>query len=317
MEASDIDVATAPGRKRRWPVISAVVAVVLAVLYGGVSWVFSSKLIASTFQSLDPDLSHIDLPAPEDVPIQGDGVTLAASFYANPRKEQCAVVMLHGFGGKKTDVLGASPVFWDKGCDILIYDSRGHGDSSPALLTFGAHERKDLEKAIDWLTNKTGLSRSEVALIGWSYGAATAIQAAADVNNLAFVVSDSSFSSIRDIATVQAVKQFGAWAKIFVPGALWISGLRAGFEPKSAAPDEAIRRVQSPVLLIHSRQDEFTPVEHSEEVYANSDKSRTELVIPDWLATHGHSYTENKAGYTAAVDQFLARYAPTFGGTRK
>lgn len=55
----------------------------------------------------------------------------------------------------------------------------------------------------------------------------------------------------------------------------------------------------------------------SSEIYANSDKSRTELVIPDWVAKHGHSHTENKAGYTAAVDQFLARYDLTFGGARK
>ena len=74
--------------------------------------------------------------------------------------------------------------------------------------------------------------------------------------------------------------------------------------------------MQLPVLLIHYRH-EFTPVEHSEEIHANSDRSRTELVIPDWVATYGHSYTENKAGYTAAVDQFLARYDPTFGGARK
>ena len=53
--------------------------------------------------------------------------------------------MLHGFGGARAEVVGASPLFWDRGCDLLMYDSRGHGDSSPSLLTFGVHEREDVD----------------------------------------------------------------------------------------------------------------------------------------------------------------------------
>jgi hypothetical protein len=67
------------------------------------------------------------------------------------------------------------------------------------------------------------------------------------------------------------------------------------------------------VLLIHSRQDGFTPVEHSEAIYEHSDRSTTRLVIPSWPAKHAHSYTENPRGYTAIVDGFLNTFAPDFG----
>ena len=253
------------------------VAATLALLvYGGVSWLFSERLIAPTPRPLGAiDVKAVGLPEPEVTTVPGDGVRLAAWYFANPRESGCAVVMLHGFGGARPEVVAATPIFWRRGCHLLLYDARGHGESSPALLSFGARERRDLQLAVDWLAERTGLPRRRIGLIGWSYGAATAIQAATELPEVAFIVADSSFSSLGDIARVQAEKQFGAWARIFVPGALVVSGLRAGFDARKAAPADAIREVQAPVLLVHSRQDGFTPVGHSELIYAHSDKMRT------------------------------------------
>jgi uncharacterized protein len=290
-------------------------AIALVLVYLGVSWVFSSKLVVAPDKPLGPvDLAAVGLPAPHAVAIPGDGVKLSGWLFENPRNERCAVVMLHGFGGDKTEVIAPTPIFWDRGCDLLLYDSRGHGESSQALLSFGFHERQDLLDAIDWLVGRTKLPRERIGLIGWSYGAAVAIQAAAEPRgDVAFVIADSSFSSLGGIARHQAQHQFGSWAKLFVPGALVVSSLRAGFDARDSAPDQAIRKVRSPVFLIHSRQDAFTPVAQSERIYAQSDKARTELLIPAWPAPHALSYTENPSGYTAVVDRFLSKFAPNFG----
>jgi len=300
--------------KRRLARILLIVGVVAVLAYGGVAWLFSERLIAQQFKPLGPvDVAEFGLPQPEATTIPGDGVTLAAWYFANPRNADCAVVVLHGFSGSKDGVLAPTPIFWDRGCHLLLYDARGHGESSRALLSFGAHEREDLRLAIEWLADRTGLPHMRIGLIGWSYGAATAIQTASEVPDLAFVVADSSFSSLGDIARVQAEQQFGAWAKIFVPGALLVSGLRGGFDARDPAPADVIRDVQAPVLLIHSRQDGFTPVEHSELIFAHSEQKRTRLVIPNWEAQHGHSYTVNPVAYTGLVDRFLTEFAPEFG----
>lgn len=288
--------------------------VLVAIAYVAVSWAFSDKLLAAQERLLgtvDPAKYGLPKPVPVDVP--GDGVKLASWYFRNPRKQHCAVIMLHGFGGARAEVLGASPIFWGRGCDLLLYDSRGHGTSSRALLTFGVHERQDLRLAIAWLSHRTKLPDRRIGLIGWSYGAASAIQAASEVPSIGFVVADSSYSSLADIASVQADHQFGAWAKIFVPGALKIAGIRAGFDPGNADPAAEIRRVRAPVLLIHSRQDRFTPYTQSKKIFANSDKARTRLVIPPWAAPHAESYLEKPAAYTAIVDSFLAHYDPGFG----
>jgi pimeloyl-ACP methyl ester carboxylesterase len=305
------------GRLLRVRTLIGLVAV-LAIAYIGVSWVFSDKLIAPQDRPLGKtDPTAYGLPEPTIVHVPGDGVTLSSWYFPNPRNGHCAVIMLHGFGGARGEVIGPAPIFWKRGCDLLLYDSRGHGDSSPALLSFGVHERQDLRLAIAWLGTRAKLPNRKIGLIGWSYGAASAIQAAAEVPDVAFVVADSSYSSLEDIARVQAGEQFGAWAKIFVPGALAISGIRAHFDPGKANPAAEIRRVKAPVLLIHSRQDGFTPYTHSEKIYANSDKARTELVIPPWKAAHAESFRERPAAYTALVDAFLQRHDPAFGITSR
>jgi fermentation-respiration switch protein FrsA (DUF1100 family) len=300
----------------RWTALLVVLAaLVLVAASGGVSWVFSNKLLVPPDKPLGPvDLTDAGLPQPKQVAIPGDGVTLSGWLFANPHNGHCAVVMLHGFAGDKTEVVAPAPIFWRRGCDLLLYDSRGHGDSSKALLTFGFHERQDLLDAIDWLVGRTKLPRSRIGLIGWSYGAAVAIQAASEPRgDVAFVIADSSFSSLGAIARHQAQDQFGSWAKLFVPGALLVSSLRAGFDARDSAPDKAIRSVRSPVFLIHSRQDEFTPVVQSERIYAHSNKARTQLLIPGWSAPHALSYTRNPTAYAAAVDRFLRKFAPRFG----
>ena len=300
---------------RRGVRIAVGVGLLALVAYGVVSWIFSDKLIAQQFTALgDNDPSQYGLPEPEATTIRGDEVDLAAWYFENPRDAGCAVVMLHGFSGNKAEILAVSPVFWKRGCDVLAYDARGHGESSRALLTYGVHEREDLLRAVEWLAAKTDLPRSKIGLAGWSYGAATAIQAASEAGgDVAFVLADSSYSSLRDIAEVQAEKQFGTWATLFVPGALVVSAVRARFDGTRPAPASAIEDVRSPVLLVHSRQDGFTPVEHSERIYENSDHSRTRLVIPGWEAPHAHSFTENPVAYTEVVGRFLDEFAPGFG----
>lgn len=96
---------------RRWIVILVAIGVVALVGYGAVSWFFSEKLVAQQFTALGPvDFDEFALPEPETATILGEGVSLAAWYFDNPRDERCALVMLHGFSGSKAEVLAATPI---------------------------------------------------------------------------------------------------------------------------------------------------------------------------------------------------------------
>ncbi|MEO7039762.1 MAG: alpha/beta hydrolase [Gemmatimonadaceae bacterium] len=279
-----------------------------------VCWKFSDRLIAASFPAhVTADFAHWGLPSPENVTLTNGSIRLAAWYFENPRRVGCGVVEIHGFGGNRAQVLVASPLFWLRGCDLLLYDLRSHGASSVSPLTYGVFDELDALVAVDWLSARMKLPHTSIGIIGWSYGAAVALQAAKARQDLAFVVADASFSSMRDIAADQAVKMYGRWAMVFIPGALAISGWRAGFDPAQASPVDAVKDLTTPVLLIHSVTDRFTPFWQSEKIDAYSDHDHTWLLPSRWGAPHAKSYETNPTEYTRWVDAFLTKFAPTFG----
>lgn len=296
--------------------IAVVVVLVVAAVYGAVSWLFADKLIGQQFLPPDDEANFADfgLPDPEKFTATNRDTQLAGWYFPNPRSAGCAAVVLHGFTGNKAQMLGpASSLFFERGCNVVVYDHRGHGESSRGFITYGALERFEQLAVVDWLAQRTGLPESKVGLWGVSYGAATSLQAASERPGLAFVIADASISSLADIAAVQADKQYGTWARLFVPGALFISGLRGGFDPAQASPQDAVRDLATPVLLVHSTTDEFTPVEHSEAIYANSDPARTTLHLTRYGAPHGESFWTDPVAHTRFVDEFLDTFVPNFG----
>jgi dipeptidyl aminopeptidase/acylaminoacyl peptidase len=289
---------------------------VVVIVYGVLSWEFADRLIGGQFLPPDEevDFAEYGLPKPEIATIANADIELSAWYFAHPETAGCAVVVAHGFTGNKAQMLApGAKLFFERGCDILVYDLRGHGASSRGLLTYGYFDKEDQMAVIDWLMKRTGLPDDRIGLWGVSYGAATSLQTAAARPGLAFVIADASFSSLPDIAAVQADRQIGVWARVFMPGALAVAGWRAGFDPSEASPETAIRGLEAPVLLVHSTTDAFTPVEQSEAIFAAADPARTRLIRTRYGAPHGESFWTAPIEYTGYVDAFLDDFVPDFG----
>lgn len=306
--------------RRLWIAIGVVVLVLLGA-YFAAAWFFSSFIIASDTQTLAEAAAEGDtptefgLPEPEEVAIDAGEVTLSGWYFDNPADAGCGLMFLHGFHGTRYHALNWAPMFWERGCDILAYDHRGQGASSPAFHTYGFYEKQDAVAALDWFTDRTGLERGQIGVFGVSYGAATALQMAPMTPEIAFVGADSAYSDLREIIGFQAGDMFPGLAPLLLPGALKIAELRADFDVDAVAPERSIAETEVPVLLIHSLTDEYTFSTHSEDIYANSDKSRTVLHLTDWGAPHGRSILTDPTAYRMLVDEFLAQYAPDYGRT--
>ncbi len=142
------------------------------------------------------------------------------------------------------------------------------------------------------------------------------MQMAPLASDIAFVIADSPYSSLRDIALYRGQVQFGAWTRIFIPGALLAASAWAKFNAYDASPQAAVKDLKTPILLVHSTTDEFTPYTQSEAIYANSNQTQAVLFLTRWGAPHGRSYTVNRAEYTQLIDKFLEQKAPGFGARR-
>jgi pimeloyl-ACP methyl ester carboxylesterase len=305
--------------KLAWIVV--VLVALLLLGYVGGSWYFGDLLIHNTTSTLAESQARMAeagvpgsaLPAPEEVSIPNGEVSLSGFFYDNETGGDCAVILLHGYTGTRYSALQYAPLFWERGCDILAYDARGHGASSPVFHTYGFHEKEDAQAAYQWLLEYTGLAPDQIGLTGVSYGAATYLQAAPLLPGTAFIIADSSYESLEAIVSKQAVDQFGAWTKPFVPAAFAFAETRADFDTAEVSPAQAVEETAVPILLIHSRTDSFTPYTHSEAIYAHSNKATTVLHITDWGSAHAQDIFTDYDAYKQYVDEFLAQYAPDFG----
>ncbi len=305
--------------RRRVLTIAGIIILLLVGVYFAAGWFFSAFIIDAPTQTLADaratSVSPADdgLPEPESVTIDAGEVSLSGWYFENERDGDCGLIFLHGFNGTRYHALNWAPLFWERGCDILAYDHRGHGDSSPAFHTYGFYEKQDAVAALDWFTGRTGLTRPQVGFFGVSYGAATALQMAPMTPEIAFIGADSAYSELDEILGFQANQMFPTLAPLLLPGALRIAELRARFDVQAVAPERTIADAQMPILLVHSLTDEYTFSTHSEDIYANSDKSRTVLHLTDWGAPHGRSILTDPVRYKQLVDEFLAQYAPDYG----
>lgn len=306
-------------RKNPWIIISAILLILL-LLYAVVSWFFATIMIAAPAPSLEDeraangDPADFGLPDPEDITIQAGDISLSGWYFDNPLDGECGVMFMHGFIGSRYQALHWAPLFWERGCDIFAYDHRGHGNSTPAFYTYGYFEKDDALAALQWFQQRSGLDESRIGVAGVSFGAGTALQLAPMIPDAPFILADSSYRSLEGIVASRAEVRVGkTLAGVIVPGVLLVARLRAGFNPADVSPETTIAEAQMPVLLIHSRTDEFTPATHSEAIYANSDQSRTVLHINEWGSGHASDISTDFDAYKQLFDAFMAEYAPDFG----
>ena len=161
--------------------------------------------------------------------------------------------------------------------DVLLFDFRGHGKSG-GIFTWSAKEHLDLNAIIDYAKSR---GYKKIGILGFSMGAAAAINTAADRNDITSMVLISCPSKISTI-------NFNFWE----PG-MWSDlkdNIECKWEGKGARsgnmflrkndPIDAIGRIKhTPILFIHGDNDWVIKDRHSRKLYAaaNTEK-RLEII---------------------------------------
>ena len=165
-----------------------------------------------------------------------DGVRLAAWYV--PSTNRAAVVLLHGAGSTRSNVLDHAEVLARHGFGVLMLDARGHGRSDGRAMDFGWLGDADIAAATAFLADRPEIDRDKIGAVGLSMGGEEALGAAATDRHLRAVVAE------------------GATARVAADEA-WLSeefGLRGGIQEQleraqdvvtdlltSAAPPTALR----------------------------------------------------------------------------
>ncbi|WP_116996639.1 alpha/beta hydrolase [Desertimonas flava] len=127
----------------------------------------------------------------DDVTLRtADGVDLAGWFV--PAVNGAAVVLLHGAGSTRSDVLPEAEILARHGFGVLLVDARGHGESGGRAMDFGWHGDADIAAATAFLAERDDVEPGGIGVVGSSMGGEEAIGASASNRLIRAVVAEGA-----------------------------------------------------------------------------------------------------------------------------
>ncbi|RYD32929.1 MAG: alpha/beta fold hydrolase [Verrucomicrobiaceae bacterium] len=217
------------------------------------------------------------------------------------------VILLHGMSTRKENMLPVAERFAAAGFRCILYDSRGHGDSSGVHVTYGTYETEDLRRVLLEAKKMAGLrGLGPVGLFGYSLGGAVALQAQPGLPEVKAVCSVSAFAELSPVVSGQAENLWNGIASRLLPVVRFETWLQAGFDPFSVSPLASAAQVTCPVLLVHGLKDNLVPVQQARNLAAAlGPHCRDTILVP--AGTHGGIFTEGGEALQQRIAVFFAR----------
>lgn len=269
-----------------------------------------------------------------------DGTVLRGDFWAQPHPAP-TIIICHGYRVSRSYMRSTAALIYTKlGCNLLLFDFRGHGESDSVPISLGNAEVRDLQAAITVASQQPETLPGTIIIHGFSVGAAVALLTPPRPE-VAAIIADSSYARLDDILRrfvvckltedhtwwsplihrLQVIVPFVSWA-IVETGAL-VFRVRFGY-PLIARPDRSFERWRAlsisypqhpypPILLIHGEQDSVIPIAEARalEAQARAFKFEIETYYVKG-AEHCSAYELDPQRYLQVVQQFLARHLDTY-----
>jgi fermentation-respiration switch protein FrsA (DUF1100 family) len=191
--------------------IGGVTGVVLVV--GITAWIVSPAVAATNVPpstiTRTPDDVGLEY---EEVALEtADGVELAAWYV--PSTTSAAVVVMHGAGSTRSDVLDQAAVLHRNGFATLLVDARGHGDSDGAAMDFGWYGDLDVGAAVAYLATRDDVDPDRIGAVGFSMGGEEVIGAATNPLIAAVVAEGATARTASDKAWLSDVYGWRGWVQ--------------------------------------------------------------------------------------------------------
>jgi len=152
-----------------------------------------------------------------------DGIQLVA-LYRAPKPDHWVWVLLHGLGSNKQEWLSFARQLVQEGDGFLIYDARGHGDSTTGrngpvsytdFRTAGSGSQwermiGDLDGIVNQLKSRFKLDPRQIAVGGASLGANIAVIYASQHSDVPAIILLSPGLEYAGVQSEQAFRQYGS-----------------------------------------------------------------------------------------------------------
>lgn len=213
----------------------------------------------------------------------GDGIKLHGWFMPSPRPSGLTLLLLHGNAGNISHRMDKYRLLLGLGVNVFAFDYRGYGNSTGSPSEAGLY--RDADAAYHYLTRQRGIAPQQLLLYGESLGSAIAVDLASRVPS-GGVILEEAFTSAADVAQQMYP---------FLP-MRWL--VRSKFDTL-----DKISRIDAPLLILHSRDDELFPLSYGQRLLAAARPPKQLVVL---RGGHNDAFVTSAARYQAALQKFFA-----------
>ncbi len=207
------------------------------------------------------------------------------------------VLLLHGYGGSKSDNLDEARVFHDLEYTTVLVDFPGSGDSRGNVTTLGWQEAEVVRALAVEMDGP-------IVLFGKSMGAAAILRA---VGGLGASADALVLENPYDRLVTTVAHRFEAMGLPGQPGAALLTfwgGALLGYNGFAMDPVHFAPAVRAPTLLLHGEHDPRLKLTEARTIEAALAGSAELVVFPG--AGHAGLYAADPGLWRASVSQFLA-----------
>jgi len=134
----------------------------------------------------------------EDITFTSSENVLLSGWYI-PSSNGATIILLHGYGSNRTELIRQVEILARHGYGVLVYDLRAHGQSGGEQRTYGWLDVQDVKAALDYLDHRGEANLERIGIFGFSVGGQIAIRAAAETNLIQAVFADDpGFVTVND-----------------------------------------------------------------------------------------------------------------------
>ena len=211
----------------------------------------------------------------DGVPVRAELVLSAAS--QPPSEQSMVLIVVHGFNASLDDDPNvAVALVLSQVCDVIAVELRGHG-ASRGQSTMGSREILEVDRAVAWAR---ALGYGRVVTLGFSMGGAIVLRHAGILGGVEAVVSVSA-PAFRHYRGTSVTRRLDFAVNHRLTRTILRHGLGTDIakppwsNPWPMSPGEAAERIgQTPLLVVHGRDDAFFPLEHARLIHRAHETAR-------------------------------------------
>lgn len=265
---------------------------------------FGSKLSSVLFGIKFPKSKIKELPNSkyENVVIKtSDGLNLKGWYLQADSYSKGTVIMFHGHGSSRSGIITNAEFIKSLGWNILLLDTRAHGESDGNVCTIGVEEANDVKAAFEFVQFK---NEKNIVLYGVSLGASTILRAIKEFNiKPSKLIIEMPFGTLLD-----AIK--GRMKLMHLPQqplssllAFW-GGIEQGFWAFNHEPQEYAKSVFCPTLLQWGLHDPRVTQKEVETIYNNIPVKEKSYIIYN-NSGHQNLYKSEPEKWSSSIKNFL------------